>query len=934
MLKVKKETIVKSLFTTILAVGFASNVSARTNVSIKQDVSGKPSGDACNYPLVNEKMIVKGKCNSNRELYHVGGGELFQIKGLNDEIINGYCIDPEVTSPGKVNQYEPYQVEDITDSMSREFIQGASNICEKTKGNEQLRITALKAFSISSKTALGTPADAKKAYENYLNNSGVVFNPNYTKFTKQELDDALKSAASGVQKNELPVMKKSKKNTVVLETQIAGTLHVDADGYKVTVNGTQYSSDMKIEKGTYTIKIDENGCKDGNVNITFSYDETLISTNSSSTAKVYKLYESDGKMLTETQRILTCDDKSKSNCEDGICKINETLNAECTDEPVCDPNVVVHNQDEYCNKDGETIVSISTNGTNDLACAKDPKYGIKATPQLIGNNELCEVYCVEDYELSLPGPDATKGDPNVKITSGTFFTIDEKNMTGKTTVKCYNVLKPEALAEKINLARQGSVNKFNDNSLKNAYGAATCEKNSNDDGYSIKGGTYEFATLNASTGKIEVTKKSVNNGISYSSESKCNEEKAKIQNSLSGQSFSDDLINQYMKSYEECTNWDFTKAFKNSLECSADIKFEYYSGMDFNVDIEGKTSIGSSNIEKANKSEKIYTGVCTETSCGNANQQTSIASGVSVGTISANTEYTFDNYFVSNLETGELIKVKKNYTPGKNESAVVQGFPIDLKVPQGKYQYRYTYTGIGHDFDDNSGVCKTGRLDYLLTGDNNNFNCSIDVNGCNDCGFDCGPDGTGENCDMDQDDCVECRFDCVGVGCIMNGNSGFLATYRTLSLNDPSLLTPRAGVTPATLLAYNNNPSSTDDYDTVTNGNKTNWSTAKGKKAAGKITKDGEKIYDKDPEYSVTINAKSKKIIKDYNKEQKNYLSSKLNCELVEGSYGICESTLLDKLASDKNASIKGRNYGNEKDPYGNVKYPGTQDSFVGPAYK
>lgn len=935
MLKVKKETIVKSLFTTILAVGFASNVSARTNVSIKQDISGKPSGDACNYPLVNEKMIVKGKCNSNRELYHVGGGELFQIKGLNDEIINGYCIDPEVTSPGKVNQYEPYQVEDITNSMSREFIQGASNICEKTKGNEQLRITALKAFSISSKTALGTPADAKKAYENYLNNSGVVFNPNYTTFTKQELDDALKSAASGVQKNELPVMKKSKKNTVVLETQIAGTLHVDADGYKVTVNGTQYSSDMKIEKGTYTIKIDENGCKDGNVNITFSYDETLISTNSSSTAKVYKLYESDGKMLTETQRILTCDDKSKSNCEDGICKINETLNAECTDEPVCDPSVVVYNGGEYCDPTGKTIVSVSEvkDTATEKACSK--KVGTNATEKLLGKkNDYCSIYCIESFDLTLPGPTAgLKGEDgnskDVKITSGTFFTIDESNMVGKSTVKCFNIIDTDKLNSKVNAVRSLSVDMFNQTEKNKAYKNATCE--SNGEGYSLKVGSYKRATLN-SDGTIKIETVPASTDGSGSTQNAC--EKIKNNNIVDitdthSQSNYETSIKNMISEYNECVNWnEFNDKFIDSFKCPVDIEFNYHSGMEnvFKPTIEVEnTTVAENKVDTSSTGKRnIYTGICNDSTC--SNNTTSVTTGTAVGTLTIDTKYTFNNYFVSNLETGELKQVEKNSKHEDNWSEVTEGFPVDLKVPQGKYEYKYTYSGIGHDFT--SDKCQTGRLDKLLKERNldSKLECVFEVNSCRDCEPICA------DCEIDQDECDdECKFACVGVGCIMSGNSGFLATYRTLSLNDPSLLTLRAGVTPATLLAYNNSPSSTDDYDYVTDSKKTNWSTAKGKSAAGKITENGEKIYDNKPEYSVTINAKSKKTIKEYNKTQKNYLSSKLNCELVEGSYGICESTLLDDLASDKNASINGRDYG---DNYSNVKYPGERTPFVGPAYK
>ena len=56
---------------------------------------------------------------------------------------------------------------------------------------------------------------------------------------------------------------------------------------------------------------------------------------------------------------------------------------------------------------------------------------LKSIPKgkkLYSLDNICDVYCTEDYELTLPGPTAGTfiSDNQVLINSGSFFTIDEK----------------------------------------------------------------------------------------------------------------------------------------------------------------------------------------------------------------------------------------------------------------------------------------------------------------------------------------------------------------------------------------------------------------------------------------------------------------------------------------------------------------------------
>lgn len=927
MLKVKKETIVKSLFTTILAVGFASNVSA-AQTHIETDYSYIITGGICNYPLIDEELIKNGHCSTdgfNDKMYRFGGGEIFRFDGK-----TGYCVDPGKKAPDPGN----YEVKDVTSQYS-EYIKGFSDVCKKTIGNDALRITALHVYGVSS--GFSNSTKLADGYNDFIKNGGagrVRLNPDVKGY-----ENLLSFAKASTTEEKSTVEFSDSKDGFTLKTSVSGVIKfTNSSTYKIKVNGIQLTgneykvevSDKKVHE--YKITVDKEGCADGTVKAAFNYKEDDLVESSSSEAKIYSIKT---KGTNNLQRILVCEDTSSSQCKDKNCSIEKEYKVTCTSEPVCDPSVVVNNGDEYCDPTGKTIVSVSEvkDTATEKACSK--KVGTNATEKLLGKkNDYCSIYCIESFDLTLPGPTAgLKGEDgnskDVKITSGTFFTIDESNMVGKSTVKCFNIIDTDKLNSEVNAVRSLSVDMFNQTEKNKAHKNATCE--SNGEGYSLKVGSYKRATLN-SDGTIKIETVPASTDGSGSTQNAC--EKIKNNNIIDitdthSQSNYETSIKNMISEYNECVNWnEFNDKFIDSFKCPVNIEFNYHSGMEnvFKPTIEVEnTTVAENKVDTSSTGKRnIYTGICNDSTC--SNNTTSVTTGTAVGTLTIDTKYTFNNYFVSNLETGELKQVEKNSKHEDNWSEVTEGFPVDLKVPQGKYEYKYTYSGIGHDFT--SDKCQTGRLDKLLKERNldSKLECVFEVNSCRDCEPICA------DCEIDQDECDdECKFACVGVGCIMSGNSGFLATYRTLSLNDPSLLTLRAGVTPATLLAYNNSPSSTDDYDYVTDSKKTNWSTEKGKLAAGEITGNGEKIYDKKPEYSVTINAKSKKTIKEYNKTQQNYLSSKLNCELVEGSYGICKSALLDDLASDKNASINGRVYGED---YSNVKYPGRQTPFVGPAYK
>ena len=215
--------------------------------------------------------------------------------------------------------------------------------------------------------------------------------------------------------------------------------------------------------------------------------------------------------------------------------------------------------------------------------------------------------------------------------------------------------------------------------------------------------------------------------------------------------------------------------------------------------------------------------------------------------------------------------------------------------------------------------------------------CNYNVNNCDDCEVYCDPNGTCNNDICDGD----CQVACVGAGCILDVNAGFLATYRTVSLNEPFTVATLLSAEPAKMLAMVTETNYSSNTDFVGS----NWTNEKGNATSTKIAALGESIYDEEPEYSITLTPAVISEIKKYNAEQedfdesdaKGYLNNTLKCTNVNGTnYGQCivhddkwDFQILDEATSADQVVVE---IDGDKAVF--ESYKGTTKAFAGPAWK
>ncbi len=413
----------------------------------------------------------------------------------------------------------------------------------------------------------------------------------------------------------------------------------------------------------------------------------------------------------------------------------------------------------------------------------------------------------------------------------------------------------------------------------------------------------------------------------------------------------------YWKTF--CDGWDITK-LKNYNElpvCPGNITFSWFDNDWDDVKLDGTISKPYSKTTKETSDKAQFQamiGLCNKKSCtdSDANNRRSDKYKNALYAhqiLEIKSTYTFDNYFkVDN--SNSVIKVPKPSDTSTSDGYIIHGFPVQSTTPRGTYEYWYDYGSIGYGYNSNGATCSgrlNGVINSLYGGMWEPFNtCTYTVNNCPGCDVGCGRDDSYEECVLKQKTCNSlCKVACVGGGCILDANAGFLATYRTISLNNFLAGRTNSIITApdvTTLLAYNDTSlnsllaieaappvnslvSSTNKFSIY----KSNWDTPKGVKVASKITGDGEKIYDydKDPEYSFILNPGIIAKIKEYNektaKKNGKYNSlENLSCNFKDNYYQ-CTSPFIDK-----EYGLKVKNFKHES-------YSGYEiEEFTGPAKK
>lgn len=373
-----------------------------------------------------------------------------------------------------------------------------------------------------------------------------------------------------------------------------------------------------------------------------------------------------------------------------------------------------------------------------------------------------------------------------------------------------------------------------------------------------------------------------------------------------------------------------------------------------NVTLSGNPGIPSKSFKetRGSNSKKINGGTCDQNGCKNTYEETNYYK-TAMQKISRSTSYTFNNCFCvdKNNKVTSLESCNSSCSEEIGEYKI-KGFYVSPQSEYAIYEYWYDYSNdIGYNFSGDKGEVKCGRIKdvidyaYYPSSSWSPINtCYYSVNGCDGCEFECDKDG----CNIGQKTCDRlCRVACVGGGCILDANAGFLATYRTISLNNFLAGRTNSIITApdvTTLLAYNDTslnsllafeaaPPINSLVSSTNNFPKSNWDTVKGAKVAceisGNINKscskdgDGEGIYDGDPEYSFILNPGTIAKIKEYNEKNGEYNSLEtLNCEFSENYYQ-CTSSFINKEYGLSDKNIKHESYSGYE-----------IEEFTGPAWK
>lgn len=356
-------------------------------------------------------------------------------------------------------------------------------------------------------------------------------------------------------------------------------------------------------------------------------------------------------------------------------------------------------------------------------------------------------------------------------------------------------------------------------------------------------------------------------------------------------------LNSYLKDWNECFDWKLSKletAWKDS-KCNAKISFDYYDSYSFtgNIEVVMSDSSNPANydfdedpiVSKIDPSTKnLEVGTCKPSggdyTCDNNEEKNVEYGSYSYKDATLNIKYEFKNKICNPYDESKSPYVLADTETCVNGS-VFEGFPVSINTPRGQYWYQYTYYDLGHNYDVS---CSAGRLETVLNSWNTNITsdsyknkCLYSVNNCSNCNVGCESPGS---CKTTWSCYNRCQISCVGGGCILDYNAGFLATYRTISLNEPFKVALSNELDPLNLLAYELSPlallprvpaisdsdvSSTNEFSLRYSSN---WDTNKAKEVKDKIYDSrtgGENIYDGTPEYSFNLTPTVISDIRDYN---------------------------------------------------------------------
>lgn len=881
-----------------------------------------------------------------------------------------FCIKPGAGIPNNGTKF----VEDKLDSKKQAVF---DYVCSQVKDLPEddksviLKLASVKAGKVT--IAQGSSVYAYKAFFETKSAGGYKTIYNSPNISDEKVRKILNDAANNQVEKKTAITATAEDDKItVISNGNEVKVSVGA-GYKVDYNGnpaTEVTLDGKNEAYILTVTADDGSCLD-NVPVTVSYDKTK-STGNTATAKYYR--PANGGF----QDGISCNYSGDDSCDanftlngdrcDQILKVDTCGKTpdkpkipdkkDCTDKQKVE--VTVNNGDKdgkgKCQRNGDTLVEAKEGPStakkdidDEILCLKEDERKNATKVVLNATNEFCSIYCTEQVKLVLPGPDSTNNDEANKdmfINAGTYFNITgDKYSEDKIT--CYGINRFDEYETQVNGYRKKvmeAANKYQESAAidnANKKNFQKVDEETKECTYTSSAGSYKECRMDETNGTISCTNESLNGKtctttnlaqIEAEYNSTYSEAKSKIE-----------ALN---KEWNQCFEWDFTNLNAAIKGCGIDVDFKYGAAecTEQKIEIEDTsfTPTADFNTDPIETTE-LNTGLCDK-NMTNCTEKTKVKSQLvySQQETVKNTYKFSNNKFTLNLETNE-ISCDAETGDTAVWSDVMEGFPVRFDAVQGEYQYEYTYKNVGYWFDKlTAASCEKGRLDESIEKEKNYY-CWFNINSCDNCKVRCSADGV---CEIDTPDCdANCRVSCAGGGCIMDGYGGFMANYKVISLNSNFV----AGYhvlsnTPNLTLAY------ASTQPTLADHSFDNWKTEKGLKTSDIISnKNGEEIYGREPDYSVTLPVNKINKIKDYN-ETVGYANSTLKCKKVyevnsagqKYDYGICTSEFVHNnpvgltynigstMAVDTSVSNINEFNGVKFATYRNIDV----ENFTGPAWK
>jgi len=512
----------------------------------------------------------------------------------------------------------------------------------------------------------------------------------------------------------------------------------------------------------------------------------------------------------------------------------------------------------------------------------------------VANNPYCNVYCKEDYSMTLPAGKYT--------ISGRYFTL---HMAVKGVKTCYTdnikvdqfkedlLTKNNEIASAINSGNQLKLNEAAASYNQMIDNYRSCAAGWSDD--------YDFNPDISFTYQEDYIKLLGDKGLKFTSDSK--------EKTVVNTYFTDKDINMTYEGGVHSLPQGNVPGYECKLSGSA------YKCEAKNIDVPVATFA---------KKEVTGTGVFAPESV--------FFTKFSTGVIETNKS---DEACIGKNENGyckyTLIEEElSSKIPDSDKEEVKEKsgiIPVSLKDNKGVYTYNIKFNNVGEFFDkkESGRLIDADETKHSIAGAAfgkfvGNYVCAYVVN-CPSCGYACVPDETNgivcESTDIPSNpgtptnppcDGKNCDIKCGDAGCIYDGDNGLLVSVHQSSLVSIGSADRKSGA---------------------------NWDPNKSVKAAAAIEAiqtAGEAIYD-EPEYSFEFTPAVITYVRAYNESQSDkgsYLNDTLKCELYSSKikklgasdaeiaqakandYSVCQSTFLDELDNSTDfkvkTSLQGRN--------------------------